>query len=47
MRQIKIHSPVQDKPVSTADFAIFKSADIRQFQSLRWSLLIEGKNFKL
>lgn len=35
MRQIKIQSPVQDKPVSTADFATFNSPEIRQYQNLR------------
>jgi len=35
MRQIKVHSPVQDKPVSTSDFATFNTVDLKMFQSIR------------
>ncbi|XP_023319594.1 anaphase-promoting complex subunit 10 [Eurytemora carolleeae] len=35
MRQIKIHSPVQNQPVSSADFATFANPDFKQFQSIR------------
>eukprot|EP00088_Acartia_fossae_P024932 TRINITY_DN25774_c0_g2_i1.p1 TRINITY_DN25774_c0_g2~~TRINITY_DN25774_c0_g2_i1.p1 ORF type:complete len:172 (-),score=35.41 TRINITY_DN25774_c0_g2_i1:47-562(-) len=35
LRQIKIRSPVQDKPVSTADLATFHHPEFKQFQTIR------------
>ena len=35
LRQVKVHSPVTNKIVSSADFAQFSTKDMRQFQALR------------
>jgi len=35
LRQIKVHSPVQQKVVSTAECAVFETPDMKQFQFLR------------
>jgi len=35
LRQIKVHSPVLDKPISTADLATFHTPALSQFQNFR------------
>ena len=35
LRQIKVHSPVEHKVVSTAECALFETPEMKQFQYLR------------
>ena len=35
LRQVKVHSPVTNKIVSSADFAQFCTQEMKQFQALR------------
>jgi len=35
MRQIKVHSPVQDKPISSAQYANFQAKEFTMFQNIR------------